>query len=228
MTRSLALAAALLGLTMLIVWLLSGSSSVLNSTDGQASFLYSLVLLATILTSVILNWRGSISQAATYSVIWGALFIALILGYSYRDDFSAMWSRLRGEINPAVAQERSPGELVLRKAGDGHFYVDVEVNGKSIRMLADTGATTITLSEADARSAGINTEGLAYNRIVSTANGQVAAARVTIDELRIGSIVRRNVGADISRTMDGSLLGMSFFNTLSRFEMSGDKLVLVD
>jgi aspartyl protease family protein len=63
---------------------------------------------------------------------------------------------------------------------------------------------------------------------VSTANGEARAARITIGEIRIGSIVRHDVTAAVTRTMEGSLLGMSFFRTLSRFEMSGDKLVLVD
>jgi aspartyl protease family protein len=228
MTRVLVLVAALLGVTLLVVWLMSGNGHMLGSSQSHASLIYSVVLLATVMASVIMNWRGSLSQAATYGVIWVAVFFALILGYSYRDDFEAVWARVTGEINPAMAEQRSPTELVLRKASDGHFYVDVEVNGKLIRMLADTGASTVTLSEADARTAGINTDGLAYDMTVMTANGEASAARVTIDEIRIGSIVRRNVKAEISRNMAGSLLGMSFFSTLSRFEMSRDELVLAD
>ena len=228
MNRSLVLVAALLGVTVLIAWLMSGNGHAFGSTPSNGSLIYSVILLVTVLSSVILNWRGTITQAATYGVIWVSLFFALILGYSYKDDFNSAWSRISGQINPALAQERAPGEIELRKAADGHFYADVEVNGKVIRMLADTGATSIALSEADARAAGINTEGLVYDRVVVTANGQASAARVTIDELRVGTIVRHNVEADVSQTMDGSLLGMSFFNTLKRFEISGNKLVLVD
>ncbi|MBI1209841.1 MAG: TIGR02281 family clan AA aspartic protease [Alphaproteobacteria bacterium] len=228
MTRVLFLVAALLAVTVLIVWLVSGNGQVLGSSQSHASLVYSIVLLVTVLASVVLNWRGTIIQAATYTVIWVALFFALVLGYSYRDDFKAVWTRMTGEINPALAQQTAPGQLELRKANDGHFYADVEVNGTSIRMLADTGASTVTLSESDARAAGIDTNGLTYNMIVSTANGEASAARVTIDEIRIGSIVRRNVTTAVTRTMEGSLLGMSFFSTLSRFEMSRDKLVLVD
>jgi aspartyl protease family protein len=228
MTRTLVLLAALLGVTVLIVWLISGNGHAIGSTESNASLIYSIVLLVTVLSSLVLNWRGTISQAATYGVVWASVFFALILGYSYKDDFNSAWSRITGQLNPALAQERAPGEIVLRKASDGHFYADVEVNGKTIRMLADTGATSIALSELDAKLVGIDTSGLVYNRTVVTANGQASSARVSVDEIRIGSIVGRNVAVDVSQTMDGSLLGMSFFNTLKRFEISGDKLVLVD
>jgi aspartyl protease family protein len=228
MARVFTLVAALLGVTALVVWLMSSNSSVIGSSQGNASLLYSLVLLVTVMASVILNWRGTINQAAMYTVIWVALFFAVVLGYSYRDDFGAVWARVSGQLNPAMAVQLSPTELVLRKASDGHFYADVEINGKLIRMLADTGASSVTLSEADARLAGIDTNALVYNLIVMTANGEASAAPVTIDEIRIGSIVRRGVRAHVTRNMAGSLLGMSFFSTLSRFQMSRDELVLAD
>jgi aspartyl protease family protein len=228
MTRVLILVAALLGVTVLVLWLASGNGHVFGTSQNNASLVYTIVLFVSVLSSLILNWRGTISQAATYVVIWVALFFGLVLGYSYRDDFKAVWTRVSGQINPALAQQVSPGQLELRKASDGHFYADVEINGKTIRMLADTGASTVTLSEGDAKAAGVDTTSLAYDMIVSTANGEATAARVTIDEIRIGSIVRHNVKAAVTRSMEGSLLGMSFFTTLSRFEMSGDKLVLVD
>jgi aspartyl protease family protein len=228
MTRVLILVAALLGVTVLVVWLASGNSHVFGSNESHALLIYSVVLLVTVLSSVILRWRGTITEALSYGVIWAAVFFALVLGYAYKDDFKAVWARVSGEINPAMAQENSAGQLELRKASDGHFYADVEVNGRTIRMLADTGASSVVLSESDAETAGIDTSNLTYDMFVDTANGQASAARVTIDELRIGSIVRRDVKAAVTRNMEGSLLGMSFFTTLSRFEMSGDKLVLVD
>ncbi len=228
MSRVLVLVVALLGVTVLIVWLLNGNGHALGTTQDSGQLAYSGVLLVTVLASVILRWRGSLSSAAAYGVIWVVLFLALVAGYSYRQDLANVWARVTGEINPAMAQQRSPTELVLRKASDGHFYADVQVNGKEIRMLADTGASTVVLSEADAKAAGIDTDSLAYNLMVSTANGEASAARITLDEIRIGSIVRRNVTAAVSRGLAGSLLGMSFFSTLSRFEMSRDELVLAD
>jgi aspartyl protease family protein len=63
---------------------------------------------------------------------------------------------------------------------------------------------------------------------VSTANGQAAAAEVRLDEVRVGSIVRQDVRAMVSRGLSGSLLGMSFFSSLSRVAMESDELILED
>jgi len=56
------------------------------------------------------------------------------------------------------------------------------------------------------------------------------AANVTLDEVKIGAIERRNVRAMVIQDgrMDGSLLGMNFLNSLSGFSMRGDRLVLSD
>ena len=228
MTRVLILVAALLGVTVLVFWLSNGNSQAFGTSQSHASFLYSVVLLITVMSSVIMRWRGSLSSAALYGAIWVLVFFTLVAGYSYRQDFAELWSRVKGEVNPAMAMQRSPTEIALRKASDGHFYADVQVNGKEIRMLADTGASSVVLSEADARAIGIDPDSLAYNLIVSTANGEANAAPIELDEIRVGSIVRHNVKAAVSRNLSGSLLGMSFFSTLSHVEMNHDELVLAD
>jgi aspartyl protease family protein len=94
--------------------------------------------------------------------------------------------------------------------------------------LVDTGATLVALSVTDAQSAGIDVDQLEFNRIVSTANGQAAAASITLDEVRVGSIVRQDVKAMVARGLSNSLLGMSFFSTLSKFQIENDELILRD
>jgi aspartyl protease family protein len=157
-----------------------------------------------------------------------SLFFVLILGYSYRHDFSDAWQRVSGELNPARPISKSGNEVALRRSSDGHFYVEASINGSDMRLLADTGASVIALSVEDAESAGIDVDQLNFNLRVSTANGQAVAARVTIDEVRVGSIVRNDVSALVGRGLGASLLGMSFFNTLSKFEIENDELVLRD
>ncbi|MBP6013285.1 MAG: TIGR02281 family clan AA aspartic protease [Alphaproteobacteria bacterium] len=228
MNRVFVLVAILVAVTALIIWVAGGAGQVFSAAGSSPALLYNLVLLGLVLTSVVLRWRGSISEALQYSLIWLALFAALIVGYSYRDDFKSVWQRVAGEVSPASPMQRSDAEVVLRRTADGHFRADVDVNGVSIRMLADTGATSIALSESDARRAGIDVDQLQYTMIVSTANGDAQAAPVTLREVRVGSIVRRDVKAAVSRGLSGSLLGMSFFNTLSRFTIEADELVLKD
>jgi aspartyl protease family protein len=119
-------------------------------------------------------------------------------------------------------------EVVLQRSGDGHFYVDVDVNGSSVRMLADTGASAIALSFEDAERAGIDVEQLDFSFAANTANGIATVAEVQLDEVRVGSIVRHDVRAIVTRGLSDSLLGMSFFNSLSKVAMESDELVLRD
>ena len=110
----------------------------------------------------------------------------------------------------------------------GHFTVATLVNGIHVNMVADTGATLVVLTEDDARRAGIDPGWLTYDVPVSTANGQTHTARVTLDEIRVGSISLTDVEALIAKENDlsSSLLGMSFIGRLQRFELKGDQLVL--
>jgi aspartyl protease family protein len=126
------------------------------------------------------------------------------------------------------SKARKAAEVVLQRSGDGHFYVDVDVNGSSVRMLADTGASAIALSFEDAERAGIDVDQLDFSYAANTANGLAAVAEVELDEVRVGSIVRYDVRAIVARGLSDSLLGMSFFNSLSKVAMESDELVLRD
>ena len=123
--------------------------------------------------------------------------------------------------------DHSGADVVLHRQR-GHFFADAEVNGTSIKMLADTGATVVALSVDDAEAAGINVDGLNFDYSVSTANGDASAALVVLDEISVGPITRNNVRALVSRDLSGSLLGMSFFNTLSKVGIESDEMQLVD
>ena len=121
------------------------------------------------------------------------------------------------------------GDVTLTRGAGGHFFADVGINGTNIRMLADTGASVIALSLEDADAAGIDTNSLKFSYSVATANGQAEAAVVTLDEVTVGSITRNNVRAMVTPGLaSGSLLGMSFFNTLSKVALESDQMVLQD
>jgi len=78
-----------------------------------------------------------------------------------------------------------PNETIYRRAGDGHFYVDADVNGTRIRFLVDTGATFVALSPDDARSAGLTVFESDYTARTSTANGVARVAPVTMRQIEL-------------------------------------------
>ena len=102
----------------------------------------------------------------------------------------------------------------------GHFITTGVVNGTTLRFLVDTGATSVVLSSADARRAGINY--LAGPRsFTQTANGVIPVYNVKIDTIRVGEITLNSVDAVVieGERLPIALLGMSFLN---RMEMRRD------
>src|ERR1700722_11816041 len=62
-------------------------------------------------------------------------------------------------------------DTVSTTRSNGHFFFDTEINGVSLQLMFDTGATWVSLRAEDAAKVGINTASLRYTVRVSTANG---------------------------------------------------------
>ncbi|MFN8947031.1 MAG: TIGR02281 family clan AA aspartic protease [Alphaproteobacteria bacterium] len=228
MKRLAVLAVIIVALSLFVVWI-AGNSLSMPDTHAESARLVTNVLLAILLlTTLVLGWRGTMGEAFRHGFVWFIAFFAIILAYSYRDELAPMADRVAGELNPAKPVARQANEVVLRRANDGHFYADLKINGASMRLLADTGASVIALSVEDAEDAGIDVNQLDFTLRVSTANGTAMAARVELDEVRIGSIIRDDVTALVARGLSQSLLGMNFFNSLSKFQIENDELLLRD
>lgn len=117
-----------------------------------------------------------------------------------------------------------------RRAQDGHYYFDTALNGAStsIRMMFDTGASTVALRAEDAARAGISIGSLDYSITSHTANGTTTVAPIRLDSLQVGGITHRNVAATVSRPgqLGVSLLGQSFMSKLAGYRFEKDELVL--
>ncbi len=127
----------------------------------------------------------------------------------------------------ALHTQPSPNENVYRRARDGHFYVDADVNGARIRFLVDTGATYVALSPDDARSAGLRVFESDYTARTSTANGVTRVAPVILRQVELDQLQLFDVRAVVlEKPMPVSLLGMSFLSRLQSYETRSDELVL--
>lgn len=127
----------------------------------------------------------------------------------------------------AAADRADGGELTVRADGSGHFLVESVINGEDMRLLVDTGASTLVLSSADAARLGIDIHNLTFTERYQTANGVALGAPVTLREFRIGSFSLHDVRATVMASpMPISLLGMSVLSRFAEHEMRGDKLVL--
>ncbi len=127
-----------------------------------------------------------------------------------------------GSISAELGKPNSPVHLYANP--QGHYYGNLNVNGTSLKYVIDSGATSVAFSSKDAKRAKINYKnGQKIN--MSTANGIVAAFLVTLNTLKIGTIVLNNVKATV---IEGDsppvvLLGMS---AQTRLNMKQENSVL--
>ena len=161
-------------------------------------------------------------QPAT-SLIWLALLFALILGYSYRSDFRDAWQRVTGELNPATPIERTGGEVVLRRPKTA---ISMPTSASTARPSAcwSTPAPPRSRSAPKTRPAPASTSTrLNFDDVRIDSERHGAAAKVELKEVRVGSIVRRNVRASVQRNLGDSLLGMSFLDQLIKYSSEADR-----
>lgn len=134
------------------------------------------------------------------------------------------------EAHPVTPAGNPGGSEELRAQADGHYYARAEINGRSLDVMVDTGASMVALTYEDAERAGIRLRPSDFTARVSTANGTAAVAPVTLDRVTIGRVTVRNVQAAVTERgrMNKTLLGMSFLSRLDRVDISSGRLLLVE
>jgi aspartyl protease family protein len=109
----------------------------------------------------------------------------------------------------------------------GMFESVGTINGRSVRFLVDTGATTVAMNKSQAKQLGIRYRIDGDPASVSTASGYEKAWRIKLKSVSLGKIKQYNVDAMV---IDGKhpgpiLLGMSFLDKL-KVEKTGNILLL--
>ena len=85
----------------------------------------------------------------------------------------------------------------------------------------------MALTYDDALNIGLPVYSLRFDASIKTANGETWGAIVELADVTIGDITVRNVQAMVlDEGLDRSLLGMSFLNRLTSFEVARDRLTL--
>ncbi len=133
-------------------------------------------------------------------------------------------------LRPSLDAPRLYSATELKADSNGHYFAEADINGTTIAVLVDTGATGVALSYEDAEKVGLRPHGLQFDVPVATANGIVKAARVTLRRVEVDNVRVRDVEGLVlpEGAMRGSLLGMSFLNRLSSFKVESGVLYLKD
>ena len=131
-----------------------------------------------------------------------------------------------GPAAEVPAASNIDGGIQLDRGPDGHFYADVDINGATVTMLVDTGASGIALSREDARKAGIATS-IGMNDVVGRgADGSVHGEFITIDRISLGEKRAEQMPALVLNNGEQSLLGQSFLQKFASVEIRGDTMTL--
>ena len=215
-------------IALLILVARHGEGTIGPLSNGQfGSLAYKIALLVFVGATVLIMFRERFAQALTAALLWVALALILVIGYSYRFELRNVADRVIAELIPGhvISHGRS---VEVARAFNGDFEVMTEINGARVAMVLDTGASSVVLTRDDAKAAGLPLEVLVYSANIDTANGRTRAAPVTLDRIAIGGLVERSIDALVAQPgqLKTSLLGMSFLNRLQSWEVRGDRLLL--
>jgi len=193
------------------------------TNDLMLGGVYILMAIMLVLGSLMAR-RETLAKMVTTALAWTVIFAAGFILFTFRDDFGYLAQRLKAE---AVGSPVSEGrETRIPMAIDGHFWVHAQLNGRDVKFLVDSGATMTTIDRDTANEAGVRVSPKA-DEFVRTGNGIIRVSSGRADELRVGSIVRRDVGLQIAENDDLNVLGMNYLSSLSRWGVEGRWLILV-
>lgn len=188
------------------------------SSETIAQLAYLALILAALGGWAIVEFRSRMGFALRAAMAWGLIFLAVVAGYG-------IWSDVKSDLTQSAVM-RDDGRIEIPRAPDGHFYMTLDINGTPIRFMADTGATSMVLTQGDAAKIGIDPASLDYDGEAMTANGVVRTASVRLPQVAFGPHLDENFPAYVNEgELDGSLLGMEYLSAF-RIELDGAKMIL--
>ena len=222
----LPLVLAAIGTLLVILVFFPGAAQSVGLEDDQLGRLGYLAAVLILIASGMSLRDFKARQFLRDAGIWLAIGLALIVGYSAKDSLAPIYSQTVASLTPGTPAEIGDGRVVIKRSQNNDFSVKSKVNDATINFIFDTGASAVVLTYNDAIKAGFSPEKLSFGITVSTANGTTQTAPIRIGVLEVDSIRRENVRGLIAQQGDlrTSLLGMTFMDTLSSFQVTGDTL----
>lgn len=190
------------------------------SGDQIGELAYLAILGAAVVVWYVTNNRMSLGKVAQQAIAWVLIFVAVIAAIG-------VWDDIRSTVMPRQSVQQDGGQITVPRSRDGHYYLTLEVNGKAIGFLVDTGASQMVLNERDAETVGLDPAQMIFSGSASTANGVVRTAPVRLESVKLGPHLDTLVSAWVNGgDLDQSLLGMSYLQRWSSIEIRDGALVL--
>lgn len=133
----------------------------------------------------------------------------------------AVWLAIAGglfyfidaKLNPNKVEQLGTGsEVTLVRDPSGHYRAEAIINGVKARVLVDTGATDVAISQRLADKLGLKSHAAIRTH---TANGETVSYMTRLASIKLGGVEAADVGAIITPNLEGdALLGMSFLSRM--------------
>ncbi len=208
---------------------IAGTDRIMNlDLDTSMRFVAAALMAAAIGAGALGSFRGQMSEGLKALAAWLAIALVLVAGYAFRFDLASFGNRVVGAVVPGLTLFGDGGEVTVSRSADGHFAMTLKVNGLDVRAMFDTGASSIVLRFEEAAKLGIKVSDIDFSVNVRTANGMTQSAPVMLEEVRLGGISEKRVRALVARpgALGENLLGMTFLERLSSYEVRGEQLIL--
>lgn len=184
------------------------------------------VLLLVLPIAALIGRRVPPLRVVGMLLAWIAIFGAGLLVLGQRSRIEPYLARAAALLD-LDDQKVSGKEVRIQMAEDGHFWARVTIDGIKRRMLIDSGATITAVSSDSAATAGLVVHRPTFPMILHTANGDISARTASVETLKLGDIVARNLSVVVSPAFgDTDVLGMNFLSRLKSWRVEGRILIL--
>ena len=196
----------------------------MNVMEDGPSLIWGVVCILLLVSSLAAR-RLPLGYVAKAGLAWIAIFATLFAIFSFRFEFIGIWERVKADISGTAGQNISSEAIELRRQDDGHYWLMVDINGKPLRFMLDSGATMTAINATTASEVGVEADG--YPIILSTANGRITAKRGVVRSLSVGPHSIENHQVVVSeRFGDVNVLGMNFLNSMQSWRVEANMMVL--
>jgi aspartyl protease family protein len=210
---------------------------VIDATGQAASALF-LILVISMVASGLLARRLPAVRLLTWAIAWVVLIFGGYLLFRAIEPQITKWQQDRrsGDVmiapdsaGPQSSATETVGGTVLKvpMSNDGHYWVDAQVNGQSVRFLIDSGASTTALGQQTASTLPLLPDPGSNMVMVQTANGPVSAQRAIVAEMDVGPIRATQLPVIVSPAFGTvNVLGMNFLGKLKSWRVEDGVMIL--
>lgn len=209
----------------------------MNDPTGQAASALFLILVISMVASGLLARRLPAVRLLTWAIAWAVLIFGGYLLFRAIEPQITRWQQDRRSGDVMIAPDSASPQssateavgtvLKVPMSNDGHYWVDAQVNGQSVRFLIDSGASTTALGQQTASTLPLLPDPGSNMVMVQTANGPVSAQRAIVAEMDVGPIRATQLPVIVSPAFGTvNVLGMNFLGKLKSWRVEDGVMIL--